>query len=64
MSKIKTNIRLLILSMSLMAMSIVSAEEEIIVAEVEEAEEVKEYIQDLIKDFSRFEGFFQVYRDP
>ena len=64
MSKIKTNIRLLILSMSLMAMSIVSAEEEIIVAEVEEAEEVKEYIQDLIKDFSRFEGFFEVYQDP
>ena len=64
MSKIKSNVRLLFLSMSLMAVGIISAEEEIIEAEVEEVEEVEEYIQDLIKDFSRFEGFFEAYQDP
>ena len=62
MNTIKNNIRLLILSTSLMAMSIISAEEDII--EAEEIEEVKEYIQDLTKDFSRFEGFFEAYQDP
>ena len=64
MSNIKTNIRLLVLLMSLIAMEVITAEEEIVEAEIKEAEEVKEYIQDLVKDFSLFEGFFKAYQDP
>ena len=64
MSNIKTNIRLLVFSMSLIAMGIIAAEEEIVEAEIEETEEVNEYIQDLVKDFSLFEGFFETYQDP
>ena len=64
MSNIKTNIRLLVFSMSLIAMGIITAEEEIVETEIEEAQEVEEYIQDLVKDFSLFEGFFKAYQDP
>ena len=64
MSNIKTNIRLLVFSMSLIAMGIIAAEEEIVEAEIEETDEVNEYIQDLVKDFSLLEGFFEAYQDP
>ena len=41
MSNIKTNIRLLVLFMSLIALEVITAEEEIVEAEIKEAEEVK-----------------------
>ena len=59
MSNIKTNIRLLVLLMSLIAMEVITAEEEIVEAEIKEAEEVKEYIQDLVKDFSLIPKSFE-----
>ena len=46
MSNIKNNIKLLVFLMSLIAIGTIKAEEEIVKAEIEEAEEVKEYIKD------------------
>jgi hypothetical protein len=61
MNTIKNSFKLFILTLSLVTTVINSNEEDLL--EDKEVEEEKEYIQDLVKDFSKFGGFFEAYQD-
>ena len=72
MKRTRKNYLFLIIALGLISMGInasgdasgVITEVKEDITEVEEVEETEEYIKDIIKDFSQFEGFFETYQDP
>ena len=62
MNLIKKNFSLVIIAFTL-ATGIYASEDDIAVETNTDEEEKKEFIQDITKDFSKFEGFFETYQD-
>ena len=62
MNYIKVFFSLIIISFTLFT-AVSAADEEAAKAETKEEEEKKEYIKDITKEFSKFEGFFEAYQD-
>ena len=69
MKKTRKNYLFLIIALGLISMGInasgdASGDTTKVKENITEVEEVEEYIKNIIKDFSQFEGFFETYQDP
>jgi len=64
MKSIKKNLALVVITLTALSAGIYASEKDMDAGKEVDKEEEKEYIKDLIENFTKFEGFFETYQDP